>query len=772
MRNGAEGARSAEFALHCIGDVRLYCGETDCTPKSRKARALLAVLAAEKRPLTRVRVIDLLWSNRQEEQARASLRTLLADLREKFGADFERLLVVDRERIALAGGVRTDLHDPALGRPVRELFEGLDHIDPELDDWLRIERGKWDAAALAATYQPAISRPSAARLAVPQWVLALVLLIALVAAALLYLRPGAEPERPMIAVLKFKDLTGKNALLADGLAEELRIQLAQHSTINVISRTSSEDPAVSAHADAVRTKLGARYAIEGALLNRGGIPHVNVRLSDASSGSQLWSQTMPANPVLIREGTDEIALRVASNINETVGQGSGPAFLADASAYEQVFAARKAIWTFDPKEAVRARQMLEPVVARYPRFAPALAVLAEASIYASDHPWYRGTIPLSRARLEAASYARRSIAAAPLFGPGYYALGTAYIETPAALSPLRRAAKLSPGSFETHHRLSRALEMAGDYEGYLDHQRTAAKLDPLGVTTNYMLMRALRWTGRRNEVGPMARQFIARLDDREKQLQFIAGSTDVTGNLSGSYIAARELLRVRPDHEQGRRSLMWTKVYFGDRRGAAALAPSASITQLILRDDLNGLIKKLRSAGTDFWALNWETNDAANYLVGKERSDVLVRLYDVARAASGGAEPRTSVIDSALIIALKEQGRGVEAAKLLRDFIRSTARSGLPAQTLAWNRAEILLFQAKKEEALDQLEFALRDNWLNLQPGLVPLEARVEFRPIRNDPRFRAILRAYYRNVERERRELAAERKRFGQRPIDPIRLI
>ena len=133
------------FALHCRGDVRLYFGDADCTPKSKKSRALLAILAAEQRPLSRLKIIDLLWSDRQEEQARASLRTLLADLKEQFKSHFDDLLVVDRERVALSPGVRTDLNDPSIVRPAGELFEGLDHIDPELDEWLRVERVKWAA---------------------------------------------------------------------------------------------------------------------------------------------------------------------------------------------------------------------------------------------------------------------------------------------------------------------------------------------------------------------------------------------------------------------------------------------------------------------------------------------------------------------------------------------------------------------------------------------------------------------------------------------------
>jgi tetratricopeptide (TPR) repeat protein len=467
----------------------------------------------------------------------------------------------------------------------------------------------------------------------------------------------------------------------------------------------------------------------------------------------------------MRTGSLEIAVILAANINESVGQGRGEAFVADANAYGQVFEARRAIWKFGPQDALKARAVLTDVVARYPRFAPALAVLAEATIYASDHPWYRGPIPLSRARPEAAHYAQRAIAAAPSFGPGYSALGTAFIETPAALPPLRRAVQLSPGSYEVQHRLARALEMAGDHEQALLHQRIAAELQPLGLQANYMLLRMLRLTGRVEEMGPLANRVINRLGpDRIAKLQFISSySGDLTGDLSTSHRAAAELVRLRPDHEQGRRALMWAKIYLGYRRDAAGFASDPnSITALILRDDARSLISKVPGLGPDFWTLNWETYDASNYLVRKGRSDILVELYEEAQTASGGRDPGGAFVDGALVIALRNAGKNSAARRVTNQLAQTIRESGWAPVISAGQRARLLLLQGKAEPALDLLEFALRDNWWNIERSVIPFEDEVVFDGVRNHPRFKAIVREYYKNVERERRELAAEMKRHG----------
>lgn len=72
----------------------------DLTPAGRKDRALLAHLAFRGRAVDRDRLAGLLWSERGEAQARASLRQCLVQLKPVAGAEAP-LLIVDRQRIAL-----------------------------------------------------------------------------------------------------------------------------------------------------------------------------------------------------------------------------------------------------------------------------------------------------------------------------------------------------------------------------------------------------------------------------------------------------------------------------------------------------------------------------------------------------------------------------------------------------------------------------------------------------------------------------------------------
>ena len=73
--------------IRLLGGFELRSGDgRDVAPAGRKVRALAACLALSPgQPWPREKLMALLWSDRAEEQARASLRQALAELRRPFG---------------------------------------------------------------------------------------------------------------------------------------------------------------------------------------------------------------------------------------------------------------------------------------------------------------------------------------------------------------------------------------------------------------------------------------------------------------------------------------------------------------------------------------------------------------------------------------------------------------------------------------------------------------------------------------------------------------
>lgn len=157
----AELLWSSDARLELLGAVRLgNAAGDDLTPKARKTRALIALVASANRPVPRATLIDLLWGDRGEEQAKASLRQALYELRGLAGSGY---LIADRESVSIGPKKLASDHQailrhiadrdanalaPALEAIALPLLGGLDDITPELDDWLRDERARL-AASLA-----------------------------------------------------------------------------------------------------------------------------------------------------------------------------------------------------------------------------------------------------------------------------------------------------------------------------------------------------------------------------------------------------------------------------------------------------------------------------------------------------------------------------------------------------------------------------------------------------------------------------------------------
>lgn len=143
---------ASEASLALLGPVRLV-GRTgdDLTPKARKTRALLAIVALTKAPVPRARLTDLLWGDRGEDQAKASLRQALYELRDLSNAG---LLTVNREVIAIGpkrlwmdiGEIESTGEPRALADALDDAqwppLADLDDVTPDLDEWLRGERNR------------------------------------------------------------------------------------------------------------------------------------------------------------------------------------------------------------------------------------------------------------------------------------------------------------------------------------------------------------------------------------------------------------------------------------------------------------------------------------------------------------------------------------------------------------------------------------------------------------------------------------------------------
>jgi DNA-binding SARP family transcriptional activator/TolB-like protein len=133
----------------------------DHLPRSRKTRALVALLAlSAPKPISRLQLIALLWSQREKEQGRASLRQAVHELQDAPGRPWNGILLAERHHLSfdpreLTVDLLRATEPSAPGTALLALFqdgflEDLADIDPSFDGWLLKERGRLRAKACTA----------------------------------------------------------------------------------------------------------------------------------------------------------------------------------------------------------------------------------------------------------------------------------------------------------------------------------------------------------------------------------------------------------------------------------------------------------------------------------------------------------------------------------------------------------------------------------------------------------------------------------------------
>src|SRR5262245_26016869 len=171
--------------LRLFGGVVLRSEQGPQAPQlGRKVRALLAYLAlAPDTPIPREKLMALLWSDRGEEQARASLRQALTELRQALGDPSP--LRTEQDTVSLdSSGVVVDAIefarlakanklDEAAALYHGVLLDGHGVRDGAFEDWLAAERARLHDLAVGTLHRLAASQSGDAAIATAQRLLQL-----------------------------------------------------------------------------------------------------------------------------------------------------------------------------------------------------------------------------------------------------------------------------------------------------------------------------------------------------------------------------------------------------------------------------------------------------------------------------------------------------------------------------------------------------------------------------------------------------------------------
>ncbi|MER9732324.1 hypothetical protein [Mesorhizobium sp. M0217] len=177
-RQRERGSSRKSLEIKLVGNFEIRSLDKVFALDKRKACAILAYLIlSEQTRETRGRLSALLWSDSDEEHARASLRQSIRDLKQielQTGVEF---LVLDKLSVGIDHNVlRTDLAtvrhalrdrdfptvDGILARSDKALCIGLQDCDPVFDNWIGMTSTRW-SDGLAHQLSKALGEPNATR---------------------------------------------------------------------------------------------------------------------------------------------------------------------------------------------------------------------------------------------------------------------------------------------------------------------------------------------------------------------------------------------------------------------------------------------------------------------------------------------------------------------------------------------------------------------------------------------------------------------------------
>ena len=292
-----------------------------------------------------------------------------------------------------------------------------------------------------------------------------------------------------IVVLPFINLSedSDRDFFIDGMSEEIVTGLGRYRDLLVIAHDSSVlvSEQTTDAGEAARI-LGVGYALSGSVRISGNRVKITVRLTEAKSRYQIWSEqydrVLDDIFCLQEEVSQTILNMLVGNIERTATEQSFRKDIKNLSAYEFVLRGRKYFgdWTGSQKNVRRAREMFEQAIKLDPRYAAAYSGLAGVHLsefrfkWSSDQEW---------SAAKCFEYAEKAIELDPRDSFAYLALSGAYFHIKSdfefAKSKLQTAIELNPNDYATHCYGCLISTCAGDLDVSVDHAMKARQRNPL-----------------------------------------------------------------------------------------------------------------------------------------------------------------------------------------------------------------------------------------------------------------------------------------------------
>lgn len=392
---------------------------------------------------------------------------------------------------------------------------------------------------------------------------------------------------PSLAVLPFRNLSGKEEYFATGMTDALIASLGKIGQLRVISQQSVMQYArLEKPLPRIARELGVNLVITGSVLRSGQKVRVAIELIQPDSEKQLWSETYRRDLQDVLALEDEVASQVAKQVRlELTDQERNrltQARAVDPVAYDLYLQGRFHWNRRVAGELGKATQYFERAIARDPTYAAAHAGLADTYALRALSEYDELGPTIAKARAEAL----RALSIDGNLAEAHASLGVIKLyydwDSVGAERELRRAIELNPSDADAHlwlflllfsvGRLDDAepylqiarqlnpfspsisvasaadLLVRGDIDGSIEQSRRAIDLEP-GYTRAYAhLLIALDAEGRSAEAFSAYEKLLSSVGD--SQIATLARSVYQRSGYRAALLAAGDALARKPGQKQ------------------------------------------------------------------------------------------------------------------------------------------------------------------------------------------------------------------------------
>ncbi|HEX5412840.1 MAG TPA: winged helix-turn-helix domain-containing protein [Terriglobia bacterium] len=400
--------------------------------------------------------------------------------------------------------------EQGLNKAINKLREALDDDanNPRFVETLT-RRGYRFIAPVEAGTGSRKYRSSAARVIVVSSAMIVAIVGALVALNVAGLRnhlsgrATGSPKIHTIAVLPVANLSGdpEQEYFADGMTDELIMELSKISTLQVIGRTSvmvykgSKRPIRE-----IARELNVDSVIEASALRSGDRVRINSRLVYGSTERVLWEQTFERNLGDILDLSSAVAREVADRIQVTLTrdeqQRLASARPVNPQAYDAYLRGRY-LWNKRTGQDMRKGiEYFQQAVKIDPNYAPAYAGIADSY----DLLAFFGPLPAATAYAKAKEAALKAVALDDSLAESHASLAQVLFhydwDWPTAEKEYRLAIALNPNYATAHHWYAAFLSLMGRHDQGLAEMKKAQRLDPLSRIINTEVGSTLFYAGK------------------------------------------------------------------------------------------------------------------------------------------------------------------------------------------------------------------------------------------------------------------------------------